>query len=617
MMNIISNKLYTILFNSMLAGIFEGIFSQDFNFWFVIFVVLLCLCLMVFTSISAELILFGGLSLIIIFGIIPVDSALSGFSNQGLLTIAALYVVAAGLKETGAIHYIVNKLMGNTKNTRTAQARIMAPVMVLSAFFNNTPIVASFIPALEKWSRKAEISVSKLLIPLSYAAIIGGTCTLIGTSTNLIINGLLMEESGARALGFFEPALIGIPCAFATFIYLYIFGDVLIPSRKSGYDSYSDTREYTIEMIVQKGSALSGITIEEAGLRSLPGLFLVEIIRGDRTIPVVGPYEKLKIKDRLVFTGAIDSIVDLQSTYGLEAATDQIFKLDAPRSERKLMEAVISLSNPIVGRSIKEGNFRGRYNAVVLAVSRSGERLDGKVGDIILRSGDILLLEAHPRFLNRYKNSNEFYLVSPIEESKPFTYEKTGVAISILIGMVILASSGLFSILQASFLAAAAMIFFRCSRYSVALEFINWRVIIGIASALGLGQAMIGAGVAQSLAESLMNISGSNVLLALILTYLVTWLLTEMITNVAAAVLIYPIVISTANSLDANIIPFAIVILIAASSSFITPIGYQTNLMIYGPGGYRYTDFTKVGLPLNLIIGIITISLVPIIWDIF
>ncbi len=601
----------------MLIELLHILQSEVFSFYFVIFVVLLCLALLVSTSISAELILFGGISLVIIFGIIPVEAALGGFSNQGLLTIAALYVVAAGLKETGAIHYVVSRLMGNTQGVRSAQARIMAPVMLMSAFFNNTPIVAAFIPALEKWSRKAGISVSKLLIPLSYAAILGGTCTLIGTSTNLIINGLLVEEAGTRSLGFFEPAWVGLPAAIAGFMYLYLFGNSLIPARKSGFQSFEDTREYTIEMIVDKDSTLAGKSIEKAGLRSLPGLFLVEIQRGTRTLPAVGPYEILQSGDRLIFTGVIDSIIDLHQIDGLIAAADQIFKLDAPRNERKLIEAVVSPSNPVVGRTIKEGQFRERYNAVVLAVSRSGERLKEKVGDIKLRSGDILLLEAHPRFFSRYKNSNEFYLVNPVDESRPVTYEKSGHAVAILISMVILASSGLLSILQASFLAAAGMIFFRCTRYSTALEFINWRVLIAIGSALGLGNALLLTGVAESVAGWLMSISGDEIMLALALTYLSTWLLTELITNVAAAVLIFPIIESTAQSLGASIIPFAIVVLVAASSSFVTPVGYQTNLMVYGPGGYRYTDFTRVGLPLNLIIGLITVSLVPLIWELF
>lgn len=582
--------------------------------WAVLGVIFLCLTLLVTTSLSVDIILFAGLALIFVSGLVPAEEALSGFSNEGMLTVAVLYIVAAGLKETGAIHYIVQKVMGSTRSVKRAQFNIMGPVMVMSAFLNNTPIVASFIPALERWSRISQIPVSKIFIPLSYAAILGGTCTLIGTSTNLILNGLLIEESTTHSLGLFEPALIGIPVAIAGFIYLMIFGDRLLPERGSSLDTFHNTREYTIEMIVEEGSALEGKTIEKAGLRNLPGLFLIEIQRNDRTIPAVRPYEKLRGSDRLIFTGIVDSIIDLQQISGLNPATDQVFKLNAPRHERKVIEAVVSRSNPIVGRTIKAGKFRNRYDAAVLAVSRSGERIEEKVGDIELRSGDVLLIEAHPDFVNKYRSSTDFLLVSSIEDSSPVTYEKAWIAGLALLAMVFLAATGILSMLQAAIVAGGILLATKCFRYSAALENVEWRVLIAIASALGLGSALQYTGVASYLALELMGLAGDNPMLALAITYAATWLLTEMITNNAAAVLIFPFALSLAGSLGVNFMPFALVIMVAASSSFATPIGYQTNLMVYGPGGYKFTDFIRIGLPLNLIIAAITISLVPYIW---
>lgn len=583
--------------------------------WLVVGIILVCLVLLVSTTLSVDLVLFGGLSILYVSGIIPAESALSGFANEGMLTVAALYVVAAGLKETGAIQFIVQRVMGNARTVKTAQLRIMTPVMVMSAFLNNTPIVASFIPALERWSKKAGIPISKILIPLSYAAILGGTCTLIGTSTNLIINGLLIEEATIRSLGIFEPALIGIPCAIAGFFYLMIFGDKLLPERGSSMESFENSREYTIEMIISKGSSLAGQTIEEAGLRQLPGVYLVEIQREERTIPAVGPYELLTEGDRLIFTGIVDSIVDLQKVPGLKPATDQVFKLDAPRSERQLIEAVVSRSNPIIGRTIKERKFRDRYDAVVLAVARSDDRVKEKIGDIVLKSGDVLLLESLPNFVAKYRNSNDFYLVSSIEDSSPVSTKKAGIAGAILVGMVSLAATGILSMLQAAIVAGALMLITRCFRYATALESIDWRVLLAIAASLGLGNAMQLTGVAEVFANGLMGLAGNSPVMALLMTYLATWLLTEMITNNAAAVLIFPIALSLATALGLNFVPFAIVMIVAASSSFSTPIGYQTNLMIYGPGGYRYTDFVRIGLPLNLIVAAITVSLVPQFWE--
>ena len=582
--------------------------------WLVVLTIFGCLVLLITTRISADLVLFGGLAVLIILGVVPATLALDGFSNEGMLTVAALYVVAAGLKETGAIHYVVQRVMGNANTVRVSQVRLMSPVMIMSAFFNNTPIVAAFIPALEKWSQRTQIPISKILIPLSYAAILGGTCTLIGTSTNLILNGLLIEESSTRSLGLFEPALIGLPCALIGFLYLFVFGDKLLPSRSSGLESFENTREYTIEMIVEEGSALAGKTIENAGLRNLPNLFLAEIMRDERVIPAVGPHEKLKEKDRLVFIGLVDSIVGVQQIPGLAIATDQVFKLDSPRGERTLLEAVISPTSPANGRSIKDSSFRNRYNAVVLAVSRKGQRLQEKVGNIVLQSGDTLLMEAHPKFLRKYRNSNDFYLISPIEDSTPMTFERSFISVAILAGMVVLAGTGIFSMLQAAFFAAAGMIVTQCTRYSAALESIDWRVLIAIASSLGLGASLHHTGGASVFATGLLAFSSSNPTIALGLVYVCTWILTEMITNNAAAVLVFPIALSLAMDIGVDFMPFAMAIIMGASASFSTPIGYQTNLMIYGPGGYRYTDYVKIGLPLNLIVGFLVISLIPLIW---
>jgi len=582
--------------------------------WAVILVILLCLGLLIGTRLTADIIFLGGLTLLILGNIVSPAEAVVGFSNQGMLTVAALYVVAAGLKETGAIQLVVNYIIGRSRNIRRAQIRIMAPVMVISAFLNNTPVVASFIPALEDWARKNRIPASKLLIPLSYAAILGGTCTLIGTSTNLIVNGLLIADESTRTLGIFEPGLIGVPCAIAGFLYLALFGRKLLPIRGSGFDTFKDPREYTIEMIIESGSPMIGRTIAEAGLRQLPGLYLVEIYRNDQIIIAVEPDERLQEHDRLIFTGIIESIVDLQQTKGLSPATDQVFKLDSPRRERRLIEAVVSHTHPVNGKTIKEGKFRNRYDAVVLAVSRNGERVKEKVGDIRLRTGDTLLLEAHSTFLSRYRNSSDYLLISGIANSNPPDFEKSWIAWLVLSGMVASVGVGLLTMFQASFLAAGVMIISGCVRTITAKDSIDWSVLLVIAASLGLGNALSITGASAEIASTVIGFAQTNPHVALAGTYLATWILTEMITNNAAAVLIFPIAISVAASFGVSYMPFIIVIIMAASASFSTPIGYQTNLMVYGPGGYRFTDFTRIGLPLNLMVAAITIFLVPKIW---
>ncbi len=584
---------------------FEGIF--------VLMVIGLCLVLLVFAKISPDVVFVGGLTIIFVSGIIPVEEALVGFSNEGMLTVAALYVVATGMKETGAIQFVIKKLLGNPKVLWQTQARIVSPVMVMSAFLNNTPIVASFIPALQEWTRKFRVPASKIMLPLSYAAILGGTCTLIGTSTNLIINGLLISEEGIN-LNIFEPAYVGIPIAVTGFLYLLIFGRKWLPDSKSVFSTFENTREYTIEMMVRKDSPLVGNTIESAGLRHLPNLFLAEIVRNGAILAAVEPDELLQADDRLIFTGMVESIVDLHHIQGLEPATEQVFKLGSTRRDRHLVEAVVSQSNPLRGKSVKEGEFRNHFGAVILAVSRGGERINKKVGDIILRTGDILLMEAPRNFSDRYKSSNDFLLVSTLDKEGTPNYEKSSIAWSILVLMVAVAATGWLSMFQASFLAAGSMLITGCTRADTARSSIDWQVLIVIAAALGIGNALQVTGIATSLAEGFLDFAGQQPYVALIITYLLTWGLTEMITNNAAAVLVFPFALSTAANLGVDFMPFVMTIMFAASASFATPIGYQTNLMVLGPGGYEFKDYLRFGLPLNLLVAGITLLLVPVVW---
>jgi di/tricarboxylate transporter len=584
-----------------LMGIFFGL------------VVLLSIYLLVFKNFPADAVFIGLLTLFIVSGVISPSEALVGFSNEGMLTIGALYVVATGLRETGGVDVIIKKLLGRSDKLWKTQGKIIAPVMGMSAFLNNTPIVATFIPALDEWGKKYKVPVSKLLIPLSYAAILGGTCTLIGTSTNLIINGLMISELGV-SLHLFEPAYVGLPVAAVGFIYMMLIGRHLLPDRISAMKSFSDTREYTIEMIVGEDSVLIGQSIEEAGLRQLPGLFVVEVVREGTILAAVEPDEILQKDDRIIFTGLVDSIADLRKIKGLYPATTQVFKLETPRRERHLVEAVISASNPLNGKTIKEGKFRNEFGAVVLAVSRKGKRIEKKVGDIVLKTGDILLLETPRDFSERYKYSSDFLLVSTLSQKSMPIYDKSWIAWGILGGMVVLVSLNVLSMLQASFLAAGMMIVTGCTSVTEARSSIDWQVLLVIGAALGIGNILQVTGVASNFAESFLNLAGDNPYLSLIVIYFTTWILTEIITNNAAAVLIFPFILSVSTNLGVDYMPYVMTALFAASASFATPIGYQTNLMVYAAGGYEFKDFIRIGLPLNIILAGVIILLVPLVW---
>lgn len=582
--------------------------------WYTLGVVALCFGVLARNRAPPDITMAGGLTLLLVSGILTPAQALAGFANEGMVTVGVLYVVVTGVRETGGIAWIVQRVLGQPRSTQHAQIRLMVPTAVISAFLNNTPVVAMFIPAVKDWAKRYRLSVSSLMIPLSYAAIVGGTCTLIGTSTNLVVNGLLISETELGGLRIFDIAWIGVPALLVTLVYVAVASKWLLPERQPVMSQFSNAREYTVQMSVETDGPLVGKTITQAGLRHLPGLYLIEIERQGRVIPAVSPDERLESNDHLLFAGIVESIVDLQNIRGLQPATNQILKIDTPREERRLIEAVVSNTCPVVGKSIRDGRFRDVYNAAIVGVARNGQRLKEKIGDIVLRTGDTLLLITKPSFVAQQHNSRDFFLVSLIEDVQPMRHDKALTATLILLGMVVVAVSGLLSMLQAAMLAAGLMIITRCTRGRIARRAIDWQVLLVIGTSFGIGNALQTTGAAQVIAESLISLTGDSPLYALAAVFTTTALFTAVATNNVAAVVMFPIALATASALGVSFMPFAITIMMAASASFATPIGYQTNLMVYGVGGYRFSDYVRIGVPLTILIGLITVLLAPLWW---
>ena len=583
--------------------------------WFSIAITILCFSTLALTRYSPDIVMVGGLTLLLLAGVLSPEQALSGLANEGMVTVGVLYIVVTGLRETGGISWIVHSVLGRPRSLQHAQSRLMVPVAAISAFLNNTPVVAMFIPAINDWARRNRLSVSKLMIPLSYASIAGGTCTLIGSSTNLVVNGLLIKETGGDGLAMLELAWVGVPVMLIVFIFILLGSKWLLPERVPAISRYDDAREYTVEMLVENGSKLSGKSIEEAGLRQLPGMYLIEIDRQGQIMPAVSSYEVLRDGDRLVFAGVIESVVDLQKTQGLTPASNQIYKLGSSRQDRVLVEAVVSDSCPLAGKSVCKGRFRNIYNAVIIAVARNGKRLHQKIGEIVLRPGDTLLLESHHSFAEQQRNSRDFYLVSKIEGANPPQYQKAMLAMIILALMVLSVSTGWLSMLKASLLAAGLMIMTRCTTGREARRSVDWQILIVIAASFGLGSALQITGAAESIAVSLVELAGGDKGISLLLMFAVTALLSAVATNNAAAVIMFPIALTTANNLGVSVMPFVITLMVAASASFATPIGYQTNLMVYGVGGYRFSDYLRIGVPLTVLVGMTTVLVVPQVWN--
>jgi di/tricarboxylate transporter len=566
------------------------------------------------SRVAPDMILLGGLVILVVTGVLSPEDAFSGFSNEGVATIGALFVVAEGLRRTGSLNVLGMRMLGAPRNVGQAQLRMMVPVAALSAFMNNTPVVATMMPIVSDWARRNRISVSSLLLPLSYASILGGMLTLVGTSTTLVVNGLMLAEPGIRGLRMFELTWVGLPVLLAALAYVPLASRYLLTERRPAIDQMDDPREYTVELVVSNSSPVAGQSIEDAGLRRLPGMFLMEIQRESHVIAAPGPDTQIIADDRLVFCGVVESVVDLQKIPGLTPAADQLFKIDEPRSHRVLVEAVVSSSCRFLGMTIREAKFRTQYNAVVIAVARHGERISKKIGDITLQAGDTLLLETVPSFVEVQRNSRDFFLVSSIEDSTPVQHERAWIARGILAAMVLVVALELTSMLNAACVAGGLMIVTRCLRVSQAKRSIDWGVLLGIGAGLGIGAAMSTSGAADVLAEAVVTGVSNSPLVALIAIYLVTTLLAHVITTQAAAVLIFPVAVAVTRDLDVDFMPFGIALVVAAASAYATPVGYQTNLMVYGPGGYRGIDFLKVGGPLALIAFVATILIAPMVW---
>jgi di/tricarboxylate transporter len=582
--------------------------------WFTAALVLGMLAVLAFTRAAPDFVFMAAVVVLLLTGIVSPQQAFAGFSNQGVITVAALYVVVAGLRETGGVQWIVQSLLGRPRSLRRAVAKLTGPVAFFSAFLNNTPVVGMLIPAVSEWARKFNLPVSRLMMPLSFAAILGGTVTIIGTSTNLVVNGLLIDRTG-QGLGLFDIAWVGIPVTLAGLAVMVVFNRQLFPDRRPAIAETDDPREYSLEMIVAPGGPLIGKTIEEVGLRHLAGGFLMELERGDTRIPAVSPKERLQSGDHLIFVGVVESMADLQRIRGLLPATNQIFKLDGHRSDRALVEVVVSGTCPVAGMTVRDGAFRNRYNAVVIAVARNGERLREKIGDITLRAGDTLLVEAGSSFLDHNRNRRDFFLVSQVQGSAAPRHDRALLAAGILLAMVASASLGLLTMLEATLAASGLMILTRCVSLFGARTSLDWSVLLTIAAAFGVAAALDNTSLAQTLAWGLTSLGGTSPGINLLMLYVATALFTALITNNAAAVLMFPIGFAVASDLGVSVLPFAITIMFAAFASFATPFGYETNLMVYGPGGYRFSDYLRAGIPLTLVSGAVALALIPLVWD--
>ena len=574
-------------------------------------IVLLCFIILAFNRAPADIVLLGGLTLMLLTGVVSVDSAVAGFSNSGVLTLAALFVVVEGLRQTGAISSVARYALNYKDNESTARWRIMAWIGSCSAFVNNTPLVAIATPLVLSWSKKMSIAPSRLLLPLSYAAIAGGTCTLLGSSVNLALAGMLNDATeGTVQLQFWEPTLLGLPVAMVVFLYSALTATRLLPERGLAGAEPDKVGRYRLEFTVEPGGVLVGKTIEAAGLRHLRGMYLAELFRNGELIPAVAPDQLLQSGDQLLFVGNSAEVSDLMTMEGLKPSDSQVYKLEGPRHRRVLVEVVIAGGAGIAGKSIRDAKLRTRLGAVVLAVHRHGEALTGrKIGDIVLASGDLLLLETAPALIGGINNSRDFLMATT--EKRPVSQNsgKRYVAAGLFLLMMCAATVGLFDLMVLAWLCAGLMVITRCLSVGAARDSVEWEIVLVLAAAIGLGNGLVESGAIANLV-SWLPVHGEMPAAAIFAAlFSLAALISAFVTNSAAVVILFPIAqsLSVVAGLDLKLT--TLVLLMGASASFMTPMAYQTNLMVYNAGSYRFADYLRFGAPLTVLVGLVVVGL--------
>lgn len=570
--------------------------------WLTIAMVVVMFGLMMFTKVPAEFVFVGGMGFLFVTGILDAKEALAGFSSTSVVTVGVLFVVIAGLVHSGVIHWMVKRLLGTPSSYKSAVVRLMMPVAVMSSVLSNTTVVALFIKVVKMWARKLGIAPSKLLIPLSYASCLGGICTLIGTPPNLIISGMLQSSDSHIELNFFSTTLPGLFC-LAVGVATIILCSRLLPERKSPDEAFGATADYTVELLVPTGCDMVGKTVEEAGLLSVSGGRLIEIVRFDKEVISPVPADDFIMGgDRLVYSGQIDDILELRKSHGLTTATKHVFSLDDVEKGRQFYTASVRRSSQLIGTSMEENGFEERNHTVLVAVVREGERINSNPRGVRIERGDVLLFESGKKQGEAFKKAAANDLRFFDSPDIPYVGGKTIISSLVMLAMILLSTFGVMSLLQACFLAAGAMLITKCCTPQQANESINWNILMVFAGSVCLGTAIDKTGVATALANGILGVCGTNALVALVCICFVATFVTEFISNTACAAMFFPIAYQTAVTLGANPVTFCIALMIAVSSSFATPIGSPTHMLVYGEGGYRFTDFMKIGLLMNFII---------------
>jgi len=591
----------------------ENIVFLGFNLhaWITIVTVLSMFTVLLFTKLRADLVFLAAIAVLFVTGVLDAKEAFSGFSSTSVVVIGVLFVVVAGLTYTGVLQWIVKHLLGQPDSYCKAVVRLMLPVAALSSFLSNTTVVTLFVNIVKMWSRKLGISPSKLLIPLSYASGMGGVCTLIGTPPNLIISGLYADNTG-HTMNIMATAIPGLFCLFVGILSIIALRR-LLPERKAPENAFEATSEYTVELLVPSDSRLIGKKIGQAGLVNVRGGSLIELVHFDTVVSPVPEDEPIMGGDRLVYSGQVDEILNLKESHGLVNADHYVFSMNEIEKNRQFRTAYVTFGSNLIGKSIGEGTFEKDNNMVLVAVSRRGQRIAESPRNVRLEAGDTLLFECPANIsINTASLSSQMQFFDSPEV--PNIGARTILSTTIMLAMVVISALGVMPLLQCAFLAAAAMLLLRCCTADQAMKSVNWDILMVFAGSVVLGLAIQKTGIAERMAFGILDVCGTNPIVVMTAICLVGTFITEFISNTAAGAMFFPIMFNAAEKLGYEPFPFLIALMISVSSSFATPIGSPTHMLVYGPGGYRFSDFIRIGLPMNFIILAANILIVNIVY---
>ena len=594
---------------------------MTFEIAFVLGLIFLAFILFVTEKFSLDVTALLILTILFLGGFLSIDEAISGFSNPAVITISLLFVLSYALQKTRILEYLIVRINQLVSRSITLGLSVyLLTIALASALMNNTAIVAIFMPVTIRLAHRYHMSPSKLLIPLSYAAIMGGTLTLVGTSTNLLVNSIYINNNGL-ALGMFEFAKYGWITLVIGLIYILTIAPRILPSRTvtSSLTKSYHMAGYLTEMKISKDSPLVGSTCQERNVSHNYDVIVLDIQRDKRLISYNVGNKKLEEGDILFVKGSVESFLQMKEVEKVSLLTDEkLTQSELEQEDNVLIECMVTDQSDLIGQTIMNSNFRKRFYAFILAIRREGSIIRNKIAHVLIQSYDTLLIYGGKKQLEKLANSSGFILLGEVQE-KLVKVKFWWISILSIFATITLAAAGVLPIIKGALLSVVVLLVFRVITPNEAYQSIHWQVIVLIAALIPLGIVIESTGTASFIGESISQIVRSysdnlqpHILLAL--TYLITMILTEVSSNTATAIIMTPVVLSISASMGIDARPLIFGVCFAASASFSTPVGYQTNLMVYGPGGYRFSDFIKVGLPLSITLWLTAIIIIPMIW---